>query len=76
MPANGRLLRIGYRSPGSEIGRCGSESADSLRRIFEIFPFRETATGDRVRSGLRGGRGSAISGILRYGRWSGRTGDN
>jgi hypothetical protein len=36
----------------------------------------ETATGDWVRSGLRGGRGSAISGILRYGRWSGRTGDN
>jgi len=39
MPANGGLLRIGYRSPGSEIGRCGSEIADSLRRIFEIFPF-------------------------------------
>jgi hypothetical protein len=38
-PANGWLLRIGYRSPGSEIGRCGSEIADSLRRIFEIFPF-------------------------------------
>src|SRR3981189_2749709 len=39
MPANGGLLRIGYWSPGSEIGRCGSEIADSLRRIFEIFPF-------------------------------------
>src|ERR1700730_8528941 len=39
MPANGGLLRIGYRSPGSQIGRCGSEIADSLRRIFEIFPF-------------------------------------
>src|ERR1700730_15927972 len=37
-PANGGLLRIGYRSPGSEMGRCGSEFADSLRRIFEIFP--------------------------------------
>src|SRR5260370_42272411 len=55
MPANGGLLRIGYRSPGSEIGRCGSEIADSLRRIFEIFPF---STGDRVRPELRGGRAS------------------
>jgi hypothetical protein len=39
MPANGGLLRIGYRSPGSQIGRCGSQIADSLRQIFEIFPF-------------------------------------
>ena len=39
MPANGALLRIGYRSPGSQIGRCGSQIADSLRQIFEIFPF-------------------------------------
>ena len=39
MPANGGLLRIGYRSPGSEIGRCGTQIADSLRRIFGIFPF-------------------------------------
>jgi hypothetical protein len=39
MPANGGHLRIGYRSPGSKIGRCGSEIADSLRRMFEIFPF-------------------------------------
>jgi len=38
-PANGGLFRIGYRSPGSEIGRYGSEIADSLRQIFEIFPF-------------------------------------
>jgi hypothetical protein len=38
-PANGGLLRIGYRSPGSGIGVSGSEIADSLRRIFEIFPF-------------------------------------
>jgi hypothetical protein len=28
-----------YRSPGSGIGVSGSEIADSLRRIFEIFPF-------------------------------------
>ena len=45
MPANGGLLRIGYRSPGSQIGRCRREIADSLRRIFEIFPF----LGDRDR---------------------------
>src|SRR3982074_416411 len=32
--------------------------------------------GDRVRSTLRGGRGSANSDILKYGRWSGRIGDN
>jgi hypothetical protein len=38
-PANGRLLRIGYRSPGSGIGLSGREIAESLRRIFEIFPF-------------------------------------
>src|ERR1700676_5486809 len=38
-PANCGLLRIGYRSPGSGIGVSGSEIADSLRRIFEIFPF-------------------------------------
>jgi hypothetical protein len=38
--------------------------------------FWETAAGDKVRSALRGGRGSAISGVLKYGRWSGRTGDN
>jgi hypothetical protein len=38
-------LRIGYQSPGSETGRGGSEIADSLRQIFEIFPF----SGDRGR---------------------------
>jgi hypothetical protein len=45
MPANGGLLRIRYRSPGSQIGRCRREIADSLRRMFEIFPF----LGDRDR---------------------------
>jgi hypothetical protein len=39
MPANGGLLRIGYQSPGSEIGPYGGEIAESLRQIFEIFPF-------------------------------------
>ena len=45
MPANGGLFRIGYRSPGSEIGCCGSEITDSLRRIFEIFPFSGDSDG-------------------------------
>jgi len=31
-PANGGVFRIGYRSPNSEIDRCGTEIADSLRR--------------------------------------------
>jgi hypothetical protein len=39
MPANGGLLRIGGRSPGSGFGQFQSEIADSLRRPFEIFPF-------------------------------------
>ncbi len=32
-------LRIDGRSPDSEFGHFRSEIADSLRRIFEIFPF-------------------------------------
>jgi hypothetical protein len=39
MPANGGLLRIGGRSLGSGFGRFRLELANSLRRIFEIFPF-------------------------------------
>src|SRR5258705_6942915 len=39
MPANRGLLRIGGRSLGSGFGRFGLGLADSLRRIFEIFPF-------------------------------------
>jgi len=39
MPANGGLLRFSSRSPGSEFGHFGNEIADSLRRIFETFPF-------------------------------------
>src|SRR5258708_38072806 len=45
MPANGGLLRIGNRSPDSEFGQFRLEIADSLRPIFEIFPF----SGDRDR---------------------------
>jgi hypothetical protein len=39
MPANGGLLHIGVRSPGSKFGHFQGKIADSLRRIFEIFPF-------------------------------------
>jgi hypothetical protein len=39
MPTNGGLLRIGGRSPGSEFGHFRLGIADSLRPIFEIFPF-------------------------------------
>src|SRR6266849_3862115 len=45
MPANGGLLRIGGRSPGSGFGPFGSEIADSLRPNARIFPF----SGDRDR---------------------------
>jgi hypothetical protein len=44
-PANGGILRIGTRSPGSEFGHFRIGIADSLRPIFEIFPF----SGDRGR---------------------------
>ena len=39
MPANGGLLRSCGRSPDSKFGHFQGEIADSLRRIFEIFPF-------------------------------------
>src|ERR1700736_696670 len=39
MPANGGLLRICGRSPDSKFSQFQGEIADSLRRIFEIFPF-------------------------------------
>jgi hypothetical protein len=45
MPASGGLLRIGYRSLGSDFGHFRGENAESLRRHAEIFPF----SGDRDR---------------------------
>jgi hypothetical protein len=60
---------------------------DSTMRRFEssrpgpavlfavVFDHLGTKSGVFDRA-LRDGRGSAISGMLRYGRWSGRTGDN
>jgi hypothetical protein len=58
--ANGGLLRFSGRSPNAQFGHFRREMADDLRRIFEIFPFLGDATGDRVRSGLRGGRGDCM----------------
>jgi hypothetical protein len=54
----------------------GAKLPEVSGRMPKYSRFRETAAGDWVRSALRGGRGSPISGMLRYGRWSGRTGDN
>src|SRR5260221_601371 len=57
MPANGGLLRIGGRSLGSGFGRFGLGLGDSLRRIFEIFPF----SGDSdQRPGSIGTAGEAV----------------
>jgi hypothetical protein len=39
MPATRGLLRIGSRSPDSEFGHVRPGIANSLRSIFEIFPF-------------------------------------
>ena len=52
-------------------GRNCQRSPAACRNI-PVFGRRWPET----RFALPGGRGSAISGILRYGRWSGRTGDN
>ena len=41
-PANGGLMQIGCWSLGSEFDRTEGEIADSLRRVFERFRFRET----------------------------------
>jgi hypothetical protein len=38
-PANGGLLRISFRSPGSNFGHSQTETADSLRGTFEKLPF-------------------------------------
>ena len=51
IPANGGLSRIGSRSLGSEFGRFRSQIADSLWRLFEIFPF--FGDGDRRLGSIR-----------------------
>jgi hypothetical protein len=50
--ANCRLLRLGYRSPGSVFCHFRGENAESLRRMPDYSRFRETATGDWFRSPL------------------------
>jgi hypothetical protein len=45
MPANGGLLRLGYRSLGSVFCHFGGENAESLRPHAGLFPF----SGDRDR---------------------------
>ena len=64
----------GLQTP--DFARGGVKLPEVSGRRPKYSRFRETAAGDWVRSSLRGGRGSPISGMLRYGRWSGRTGDN
>jgi len=59
MPALGGLLQLGGWSLDSEFCPFLSEIADSLRLIFEIFPFLGDGDGDRVRSTPHGGPGSA-----------------
>src|ERR1700726_2248424 len=67
-------LAIGLRAP--KLAAAGAKSPIVSDGYLKYSRFWETAPGDRGRSGLRGGRGSAFGGISRYGRWSGRTGDN
>ena len=67
-------LAIGLRAP--KLAAAGAKSPIVSDGYLKYSRFWETAAGDLVRSTLRGGRGSAISGILRHGGWSGRTGDN
>jgi hypothetical protein len=38
-PANGGLLRVSHRSPGSDFGRFNGGIADSLRQTSGKFPF-------------------------------------
>jgi hypothetical protein len=38
-PANGGLLRISHRSPGSDFGQSRRELDESLRRKCEKLPF-------------------------------------
>jgi hypothetical protein len=51
-PAKGGLLRISHRSPGSDLGVLRPKSPIVSRGHLKNSRFRETATGDRVRSAL------------------------
>jgi len=57
MPANGGLLRIGYRLQVPRLAPVGAKLPIVSGGYLKYSRFRETATGDRVRSGLRGGAG-------------------
>jgi hypothetical protein len=55
-------LAIGLRAP--ELAAAGAKSPIVSGGYLKYSRFRETATGDRVRSGLRGGVCSAIAEYL------------
>src|ERR1700726_4778109 len=57
-------LAIGLRAP--KLAAAGAKSPIVSGGYLKYSRFRETATGDRVRSGLRGGACSAIRQILRH----------
>ena len=62
MPANGWLLRTGYRSPGSEFGPLRDANAESLRQHAGIFPFLGDRDQRPFRSTLRRGDGMVRTG--------------
>src|SRR4030088_488459 len=74
LSANGRLrlqkdppmagfckLPIGLRAP--KLAAAGAKSPIVSGGYMKYSRFRETAAGDRVRSGLRGGHGTSVGGI-------------
>jgi hypothetical protein len=64
MAANGGLLRIGGWSLDSGFGRFRLGLADSLRRIFEIFPF--SGDSDRRSGSIRRRNLSACTTLVEY----------
>src|ERR1700687_4436201 len=56
-------LAIGLRAP--KLAAAGAKSAIVSGGYLKYYRFWETATGDRVRSGLRGGRRSPIGADVR-----------
>jgi hypothetical protein len=59
MRANGGLLQICGRSQDTKLGHFREKSPIVSGGYLKYSRFWETLTGDRVRSALRGGRGSA-----------------
>jgi hypothetical protein len=58
-PANGGLLRIGYRLQAPNLATIAARTPKVSGYMPKYSRFRETATGDWVRSSLHGGVGSA-----------------